>query len=489
MVTVHKQPSHVRSLFQRRRGEPRMLHFNQFCFDLTDSVDTPPREILYAKRPRGDGETNLKNHFLRLREDLVGKLCRHYGHLPQRNRPSAKIETWKIAKTENMPEIFRTAKKWGFKRAFFMPMWASPTTEMNTKIRGTKDHPKLSKYAGWRFGNMCCPLAMDIAPDYGGWRGFRKIMTSAKKSGLELYMWFGGHFSRHSKVREARIWATDQCGQNQRNNYNGGLHVANIRDPRLFNYYFDNFKKCKDAGLAGLFRDGHFNLCVDTINYLPGAGRTGGGSPDQVGQFLHKPSPEDAFPLADIQDFHDTEAELQRKVQRELGMVYYVESAGILGMPMTGTYYNHLCHNEWLFQDFATHSSPKETNAEGFTFRQAYFRAMACRLSFNILMDPNEWKGPEKSRPRYLTDSFIAMIKGFGCVEDDLDVMQVLPNEQGIRWTTKDGKTETVFAYGAFDLDVPDGAAATDVIAGKAVRIAAGKVKCKALKIYQVTAK
>ncbi|MDK1032564.1 MAG: hypothetical protein QGD94_11190, partial [Planctomycetia bacterium] len=389
-------------------------------------------------------------------------------------------------KTENMPEIFRTAKEWGFNRAFFMPMWASPTTEMNTKIRGTKSHPKLSKYAGWRFGNMCCPLAMDIAPDYGGWRGFRKIMTSAREAGLELYMWFGGHFSRHSTVPEARIWATDQCGQNQRNNYNGGLHVANIRDPRLFNYYFNNFKKCRDAGLAGLFRDGHFNLCVDTINYLPGPGTTKGGSPDQIGRLRHDPSPEDAFPLADIQDFHDAEAELQRKVQRELGMIYYVESAGILGMPMTGTYYKHLRGNEWLFQDVATHCSPKEAREHGMPYRLAYFRAMACRLSFNILMDPNEWKGPEKSRPRFLNDSFIAMIKGFGRVEDDLDVMHVLPGDRGIRWMTKDGKTETIFAYKAFDLDVPEGAKVTDVVADAPASVARGKARCKAMRIYQV---
>lgn len=69
LITVHKKPSHVRSLFLKEKDDNKLFHFNQFYFDLAEEAVTPPRKILAGIR-KGQNRTREFNHFLRVRESI-----------------------------------------------------------------------------------------------------------------------------------------------------------------------------------------------------------------------------------------------------------------------------------------------------------------------------------------------------------------------------------------------------------------------------------
>jgi len=482
LLTVHERPSHVRSLFQRRRRSPVLLHFNQFCFDLTDSVDTPPREILYAERPDGADETSAINHYLRVRDFVFDRVHGHYGTTFQPNRMLGKIESWDLARMDRAEDICRAFEKWGFRRAFLQPLYPCPTTEIHSKVRAPEGQ-ELSDYVQWDFGNICSPLSMDIAPDYGGDEGFARLMKAGKRYGVEFFMWFGCHFSPYMKPPFEDFWARDPSGQRQRNNYEGWLLVMNLANPEVFNWVFDHFRKYRKLGLAGLFRDSHWNMCADTIHFQHSGGM---GPEEQYRKMPQPPEPEDMLPLMSVQSFHDREVEMQRKCQRELDLIYYVESCGILATSWYGVDYGIISGNEWMLHDLGTGLDGDGARKAGRSYEEAYFRGMACRIAFACQINPNRWEGEGKSRPDYLSDEVIAMNHGFLRVEKDLDRMEVLAEDRGIRWRSVDGATQTVFAYSDFALPVPDQAAVYEAIADEAVPIEGGTVHCRARRIYRI---
>ena len=112
LVTVHEHPSHVRALYQRASNEPTLLHFNQFCFDLTTKVDTPPRKILVGPRKKKT-ETGTGQSLFRLRDFLQEQHRQFYGLRYDRARATAHVETWAIVKMDSFQPIFEQLRRLG----------------------------------------------------------------------------------------------------------------------------------------------------------------------------------------------------------------------------------------------------------------------------------------------------------------------------------------------------------------------------------------
>jgi hypothetical protein len=438
LLTVHERPSHVRALYQRTSNQPALLHFNQFCFDLTTTIATAPRKILVGQRTR-QSETTLANHYLRTRDFLQEQHRQFYGLRYDRARPTAHVETWAIVKMDGFQLIFQQLKTWGVNRTFIMPLWRSTETDINPRFKDDRKRFGV-------FGNMCTMLELEIADAYGGWDGFRKLMDQAKFIHLETYMWFGTHFSSMSPLVEQNpeMFCRDQCGQYNRNNYGHVLFAANQRNVKYQEYALTSYKRLKECGLTGLFHDSHFNLATDTINFLHDT-KAIPWNPNQPAPFQ---TPVDLKHADQIVTMHDTSLQLQQKIQVGIGMVYYVESEGALGTPMCGTDYENTRGNEYIYSNMESGLDFDKVKTFGDDPTTAYFRAMAARLMFAPEINPDTFPDSKSISPWWNAETMAPLNHAFNRVENDLEQMWVLEDDCGIMWAGNGGKV--IFAYKDF---------------------------------------
>ncbi len=484
LITTHERPSHVRSLFQKSAGDDKLLHFNQFCFNLTDDVTTPARKILVGERigrgktrknadesaffrvlPRPTSETAIINHFIRVREALHARIRAHYGLKDDPARPDAHVETWHIANVANFTPIFQQLHEWGFRRAFLMPLWRSNETDVLPRFAEDRQQFGI-------LGNMCCPLELEIAACYGGWDGLARILAPAVELGIETYMWFGSHFSSLSPLGQPHsggpdpsyplgdLFARDVSGQCQRNNYGHVLFAIDQNAPGWADYFIAAYRRAKECGLNGIFRDSHFNMAADTITYKHVA--------DQ--------------PV--IESMHDTEAAIQHRFQHELEMLYIVESLGVLGTPMCGSDYDQMRGHEWLYANIHTGLDHQKVLAHGDDPAMAYFRALSARISYQLHIEVNQFPAPEAFSPWWDAAVMAPLLQAYHRVEPHLKEMWLLDDDCGILW--KDGDIRVIFAYREFDYPLPGVCQVIEVISGN-TRQAEGKIALQARQIYIIT--
>jgi hypothetical protein len=439
LLTVHEQPSHVRSFFHKEAGDHKLLHFNQFCFDLTDTVITPERQILAAYRPPG-GETAVHNHFLALRQFVQGRLRTHAGILRfDIPRPSAHVETWEIAKLGNLPAIWKKLYDWHIHRAYLMPLWRSNETDVAPRFGADRNQFNF-------IGNMCCPIELEIADCYGGWDGLKQAMAKAIELEIDAYMWCGSHFSSLSPLEKMipDLFARDAAGQCDRNQYGHVLFAVNQRNKAYQQYLFEKFKRLKECGISGVYRDSHFNMASDTLHYQH----------DAKGSSIYS--------------MHEAELAIQRHFQETLGFLYYVDAGGIFGTPMAGTAYDYIHGQEMMYQDIETSDlDPAQVKGHGLEPINAYHRGLSCRLLYQVGVDVNRY--PDKSAFSDWWDpkTFVPLLEGYARVEPYMGTMQMLEDEAGTRWRDTLGH-EVVFPWKDVPVDsMGEGGPFSDVVSVK----------------------
>ena len=456
LLTVHEKPSHVRALYQRESGEQHLLHFNQFCFDLTTAVTPPARKVLAAKRPNRN-DTVLLNHYLRVRDGLQEEHRRHYGLKYDKTRPGAHVETWQIVDMASFKPVFEQLKAWGINRTFVMPLWRSTETDINPRFKNDRDRFGV-------FGNMCCPLELEIADAYGGWDGFRELMQTAKALNLETFMWYSTHYSSMTPLlaKFPDLFCRDVNGQFNRNNYGHVLLAVNQRSPKYQQYLLDRVSKAKDCGLTGIFHDSHFNLATDTINFLHSESVEEGHPPPADTGFR---KPADLKKQDHIVSMHDTALELQRRLQNEVGLLYYVESEGALGTPMAGPDYKFVRGNEYLYSNMDADLDYQAAKDFGDDLTMSYFRALSARLVYQIQINPDHFPAPEAISKWWNPDTMAPLARAFSRVEPYMDDLWVLEGDRGLLW--KSPQADVVFAYRDFDHVIQTRAEVLDAISGE----------------------
>lgn len=475
LVTVHERPSHVRSLFLKEKGDRKLLHFNQFCFDLTDDVTTPARKILIGGR-RDRTETGILNHFLRVREKIQEGIRAYYELRYDPPRPSAHVETWRIADVSRFAPIFRQLADWGIKRAFLMPLWRSNETDVVPRFQADRERFGI-------LGNMCCPLELEIADCYGGWEGLAKILAPAVELGIEVYTWFGSHFSSLTPLltKIPDLFARDVSGQYNRNNYGHVLFAVNQNSPAYQEYLLDRFRKAKECGLRGVFRDSHFNMASDTINYLhyPYEEEREGATMDRIG-FLECEAIQEKPAILSM---HDTEMAIQRRFQHELDFLYYVESAGPIGTPMCGTDYRQVRGWEFIWSDMETGLNLEMVERFGDDVDFVYFKGLSVRLFYQINIEVNQFPAPGSVDAWWRPETMVPMVKGYMKVEPYLREMHLLEDGRGILW--RGGDAEVIFAWKDFTHVVSGPVLVEETIGGEA-READGEIELHKMGIYLI---
>ena len=453
LLTVHEHPSHVRSLFQRQAGQAFLLHFNQYCFDLTEQHTTPARKILVG--PRKDAsDTTLANHYLRVRDFLQAQHRQYYALKYDKARPVSHMEAKGLAQMEKFKPVLDQLKKWGINRAFIMPIWRSPDSDINPRFEKDRDRFGV-------FGNLCCPLELEIADCYGGWDGLKAVNQHAAALNMETFTWHATHFSSITPLLKdiPDLFCRDVNGQFNRNNYGHVLMAVNQRSPRYQEYLMAAYRKAKDCGLNGIFHDSHFNLATDTINFLH-RDYSQESNPTSRREF-HFPS--DIQGQDQILSMHDTALHLQSRLQNEYGFFYYVESEGALGTSWSTPDYAYVRGNEYIYSNLDS-----GFDQEGFArfsddIVMAYFRALAVRLTYQVGIEPNLFPGPGSVERWWNPAAMVPLNLAFARVEDHMEEMWVLADDQGIVWRGPD-QTEVLFAYKDFDYPVRGPAEILDAV-------------------------
>jgi hypothetical protein len=460
LVTVHEKPSHVRTLFQRLPGQPYLIHFNQFCFDLTTDHATPARKILVTRRKDGS-ETTLVNHFLRVRDTLQEQHRQHYGLRYDKARPAIHAEAEGLGVRDRFNAVFVEGQKWGIHRAFIMPIWRSPDTDINPVFEKQKGNFGV-------FGNLCCPLELEIADWYGGWDGFRELMEQAKASDLEAYIWHASHFSTLTPLtdRIPDLFCRDVNGQYNRNNYGHVLWAVNQRSGRYQEYLMACYRKAKSLGLSGLFHDSHFNLASDTINFLHLPYEQEGTPAAGAGGFTY---PSDRQQQDQIVSMHDTCLELQRRLQVEIGLFYQVESEGALGTSQTSPEYRFIRGNEYIFSNMESGLDIREFAPFGDDPTDIYFRGLSTRLCYSVQMDPNRFPDPRSISPWWNLETMVPLVRGFGRVEPYMEELWILGEDRGTFW--KSSSATVLFAYKDFDHSLVGPSVVENAVDGEKSRV------------------
>jgi hypothetical protein len=453
LLTVHEHPSHVRSLFQRQAGQDFLLHFNQYCFDLTERHTTPARKILVGSR-KDTGETTLANHYLRVRDHLQAQHRQYYALKYDKTRPVSHMEAKGLAQMEKFEPVLDQLKKWGINRAFIMPIWRSPDSDINPRFAKDRDRFGI-------FGNLCCPLELEIADCYGGWDGLKTLNQHAAALNIETFTWHATHFSSITPLLKdiPDLFCRDVNGQFNRNNYGHVLMAVNQRSPRYQEYLMAAYRKAKDCGLNGIFHDSHFNLATDTINFLHGD-YSQEGKPASTGEF-HFPS--DIQRQDQILSMHDTALHLQSRLQNEYGFFYYVESEGALGTSWSTPDYAYVRGNEYIYSNLDSGFDLEGFSRFGDDVVMAYFRALAVRLTYEVGIDPNLFPEPGSVVRWWNPDVMVPFNLAFALVEDQMEEMWVLEDDRGIVWRGPD-KKEVLFAYKDFDYPVRGTAEILDAV-------------------------
>lgn len=471
LLTVHDHPSHVRSLFQRTPGQAALLHFNQYCFDLTERHTTPARKILVGRR-KDRSETTLANHYLRVRDFLQDQHRKYYGLKYDKTRPVSHMEAKGLAQMEKFKPVLDQLKEWGINRAFIMPIWRSPDSDINPRFE--KDRERFGI-----FGNLCCPLELEIADCYGGWEGLRSVNQHAASLNMETFTWHASHFSSMTPLLRQipDLFCRDVNGQFNRNNYGHVLMAVNQRSPRYQEYLMAAYRKAKDCGLNGIFHDSHFNLATDTINFLH-IDYSQESQPAPPGEF-HYPS--DAQGQDQILSMHDTALHLQSRLQNEYGFFYYVESEGALGTSWSTPDYPHIRGNEYVYSNLDS-----GFDHEGFAkfdddVVMAYFRALSVRLTYQIGVEPNVFPDARSIVRWWKPESMVPINRAFARVEDHMEEMWVLDDDRGILWKGTDA--EVLFAYKSFDYPIHGSAEVLDAVANRQHR-SVNSLSAKPMGIY-----
>jgi len=434
LITSHETPSHVRSYFERRPDSPLLLHFNQFCFDMTESHTTPARKVLFASLPGGENETTMINHFLRVRDTLQPRIREYYGLKNDIIRPTGKVETWSIAKTENFGPAFELLNKWGFKRCFLMPLWRSNETDIVPRF--VEDRERFGI-----LGNMCCPLELEIADCYGGWEGLKKMVAKAVEHDIKTYMWFGSHFSSSTHLR-SDFFAHDVNGQNNRNNYGHVLWAVDQNNPAFEEYFINAYRRLGECGVNGIFRDSHFNMASDTITY----NRNPDGS-------------------SNARSMHDAEARIQSRFQNELNMLYYVESDGVMGAPCVGSEYEHVRGLEYIYSNVETGLDVEKMSEYDDDPLWVYFKSLSCRLIYQLHIEINEFPAKSAIDSWWDEETFPPYIKAFYEAEPYMEELWLLENENGVLWCSNGGRV--VFAWEDFNFVPEPGESVYEPLTGK----------------------
>jgi len=492
LVTWATDVAHIRSLFEKPRGQDVFLHLHEHCADLGPRLTTAPMEVLFAPGPRPRVE--LMNLYEAVRECVHARLHTRAGLRRERVTAYGQIEEWgdadlELYRREGLPKLLEAGAKTVYLANHF---------ENNMNVYGVS--------------NMCCTVDYKVAASVGEDK-LKAFCDEARAGGARVEMWANTSVSTLSPLldqrngrpkcitflpREDSVMAAFQTaadpfvrttfGSIEADHYTPQFAVMNLRDPAVRAYWMRRWQDAHDRlGLGGIFLDSSFNLSSDKFHYRFDAGtaRQGGATADQthlLGQ-VRPPEP----PPAQVLSQYLAHLELMAEMQRA-GYVYCNEDLGVFGIHRHGPAVEKRLDTLFMWADTIAGFDPAAIRGAGRDPNDIFFRALAYRMMWAL-----HWHVPTREltfnyggarndadRP---TPWHLKLFRAFTEVADHMLDREILPDEAGVRYRA--GKVQILWAFHDLELSLDGCCAVEDVLAGRTERTAV--LTAAARRVYRVT--
>jgi hypothetical protein len=347
LVTLAREPAHIRSCFEKHSGKTAMFHWHDHCGDLSYDFQTAPMEVLWLDQP-DLSHIELFNRWEEVRYDLWKDLNSQAGLQVERVAPYGVMEEWTI------PDFTRYLDL-GLPKLIGLGV---QTIMIPNEFQNNMNV--------WGSSNMCCTVDWKL-PDTVDADLFTQFCNAVKDSGgwvemwgntalstisfqYALLQWHENSYGETDRVNflphEGSVWETIAAAKNpwvrnpaghiESDHYTPVFAQVNFRDPTMFDYWMQCWRYAHSAyGVEGIFIDSSFNMSMDKFTFRQNAepGRQGGATIDQT-HLLGKHRPFHEPPKAIESQYH-AYLQLISAMQRE-GYHICVEDVGVFGVSRSG---------------------------------------------------------------------------------------------------------------------------------------------------------
>lgn len=490
LVTWAGEVRHIRSLFEKPRGEELLVHFHEHCGDLAHEFSTAPMEVLWCPGERS--LVDLANDYEAMRDLVHETLHAQIGMRRERVTTYGQMEEWGPVDLDRyrrlgLPKLLDAGVKTVYLSNHF-------ENNMNT----------------WGVGNMCCTVDYKVAESVGPDK-LKALCDDAHKAGAAVEMWGNTALSTLTPIFSYRNGTsdrirflpkgdtvmdaiTDKSGfvRNPSNaieadHYTPSFAVLNLRDEAVRKYWMRRWKAAHDEiGLGGIFLDSSFNMSSDKFHYIQNteADRTG-ATADQA-DLLGNYRPEKEMPQAILSQYL---AHLHLMVEmQKVGYVYCNEDLGVFGIHRHGPGLSLRLGNLFLWNDCVANFDPLVVTKAGGNSDDVFFQGLAYRMMWSLYWDIQrdalsfsyEGLRGEHDRPGAW---HIDIFRAYNQVEPLMRERTILEGEAGVLY--RSGDKQVLWAFQDFDLPLENSSAVLDVLAGSNVQ--ASEVKVLRNRIYIIS--
>ena len=489
LVTWAREVAHIRSLFEKPRGEDVLVHFHEHCGDLGHEFSTAPMEVLWS--PGSRSRVDLANDYEAVRELVHETLHAQIGMRRERVSTFGHIEEWtpadlELYRTHGLPKLLEA----GAKTICLANHFAN---NMNT----------------WGVGTFCLTVDHRISESVGEDR-LRAFCDDARAGGAMVQMWANTGISTLNLLFDNRIGDSERIRflpregsimeeldrstsfvRNPSNaieadHYTPEFAVLNLRDPMVREYLLRRWKAAREeVGLEAIFLDSSGNVSSDKFHYIQNV---------QADQFtatadqthllgFFRPANE---PSAAILSQYRAHLELIVEMQR-IGYVYGNEDLGVFGVHRHGPAVLARLENLFLWSDCVASFDAPAIKVAGYDPDDVFFRGLAYRMmwalhwdiSKDVLSFRYEGLSCDEDAPRA---HHLALLHAYNKVEPAMRERTILADEVGVLYRSPSKSVLWAFE----DLSVPLKNANTilDVLSGEVIN--AGPLLAKKHRVYAI---
>ncbi len=445
LVTWASEVAHIRSLFEKPRGEELLVHFHEHCGDLLNKFSTAPVEILWSAGERD--QVGLANDYEAVRELVHETLHSQLGMRRERVTTYGLIEEWGTAdltryRELGLPKLLGAGVKTIYLANHF-------ENNMNT----------------WGVGNMCSVMDYKVSEAVGEDK-LRAFCKDARGAGAKVEMWGNPSLSSLVLIFDDRVGSSDRIRflpkgdsvldkidiktavvRNASNAIESDHYapmgmVMNLRDASVRQYWLRQWKIAHDdIGLEGIFNDSSFNVCSDKFHYIQNSEfHLTGGTADQ-GHLLGNFRPAREAPQAIHSQYH---AHLSLMVEmQKIGYVFCNEDLGVFGIHRHGPDLPARLDNLFLWTDCIGSFDLPSIQQAGLAPDDVFFQGLAYRMMWSLYWDIK--RDALSFHYRGLRGEYDApkpwhceLLRHYNQVEDLMRERTILKGESGVLYRAKD---------------------------------------------------
>jgi hypothetical protein len=474
LVTWATEVAHIRSLFEKPRGEDVVVHFHEHCGDLGDKFSTAPIEVLWSAGERS--RVDLANDYEAVRELVHETLHAQIGMRRERVTTFGHIEEWSPADLERYRSLgLRKLLEAGARTICLANHFEN---NMNT----------------WGVSNFCVTVDHKVADSVSEDR-LCAFCDDARTAGATVQMWGNTAISTLNLLFDNRAGSSDRIRflpregsimealdrntsfvRNASNaieadHYTPEFAVLNLRDPAVRDYWLRRWQAAHDkVGLGAIFLDSSFNLSSDKFHYVQNTwAHQINATPDQADLMgFYRPAIE---PPAAILSQYRAHLELMAEMQR-IGYVYGNEDLGVFGIHRHGPAAAARLDSLFLWTDCVASFDVLAIRRSGYDPDDIYFRGLAYRmmwaLHWDISRDILSFRYGGLSCEEDVPGAHhIALLHAYNEVEPAMRERTILREEAGVFYRSP--SRQVLWAFEDLSLPVEEGQSIRDVLSGEII--------------------